>query len=212
VNTLLGRRRRLPDAKLSMRSRENRAARNHALRAAINTPIQGSAADVASCAMISIVRCEELQRLGWTLLLQVGRRARGGAGGGLEASLPLPALGAAGGVGWAGRAAVLLPPAGRMTCWLVRRLRGRCSRTFACRRRHLYQHSTLHPQVHDEVILEGPKESAERAQQLVVQLMQNPFLCLVDDLGHRERLEQQQPLLVELSVDSNVADTWYEAK
>ncbi len=72
VNTLLGRRRRLPDAGRETRSREGRAARNHALRAAINTPIQGSAADVASCAMVSIVRNEELRDMGWKLLLQVG--------------------------------------------------------------------------------------------------------------------------------------------
>jgi DNA polymerase I-like protein with 3'-5' exonuclease and polymerase domains len=66
--------------------------------------------------------------------------------------------------------------------------------------------------VHDEVILEGPKESSARAQELVVQLMQNPFLCLVGDGALRAELAQGQPLLVELSVDSNVADTWYEAK
>lgn len=54
-------------------------------------------------------------------------------------------------------------------------------------------------QVHDEVIMEGPKESAERAQQLVVQHMENPF-------------NGQNPLKVALVVDSNTADTWYEAK
>ena len=42
-----------------------------ALRAAINSPIQGSAADVAMCAMIRIHGSEELRRLGWKLLLQV---------------------------------------------------------------------------------------------------------------------------------------------
>jgi DNA polymerase-1 len=41
-------------------------------RAAINTPIQGSAADVASAAMLSIVRDEALRDMGWRLLLQVG--------------------------------------------------------------------------------------------------------------------------------------------
>ena len=54
-------------------------------------------------------------------------------------------------------------------------------------------------QVHDEVILEGPEESAERAQQLVVQHMQRPF-------------NGANPLRVDLVVDSNVAGTWYEAK
>ncbi len=42
----------------------------HAMRAAINTPIQGSAADVATAAMLSIAACPELRALGWTMLLQ----------------------------------------------------------------------------------------------------------------------------------------------
>lgn len=49
------------------------------------------------------------------------------------------------------------------------------------------------------MILEGPKESAERAQQLVVQHMEKPFAGT-------------NPLGVDLVVDSNIADTWYEAK
>lgn len=118
VPTLLGRRRYLPDANSS-----NGKAQGHALRAAINTPIQGSAADVATAAMLEIMRCQELKDLGWRLLLQV----------------------------------------------------------------------------HDEVILEGPKETAKEAQRLVVRCMENPF-------------NGYNPLLVDLSVDSDVADTWYEAK
>ncbi len=62
------------------------------------------------------------------------------------------------------------------------------------------------------MILEGPQESSARAQELVVQLMQNPFLCLVEEQGKRAALAAQQPLLVELAVDSNVAETWYDAK
>ncbi len=54
-------------------------------------------------------------------------------------------------------------------------------------------------QVHDEVIMEGPKESAGRAQQLVVENMEKPFNGL-------------NPLKVALVVDSNTAGTWYEAK
>lgn len=54
-------------------------------------------------------------------------------------------------------------------------------------------------QVHDEVILEGPKEHAVEAQQLVLDCMQRPF-------------DGRNPLLVELVVDSKIADTWYEAK
>ena len=41
------------------------------MRAAINTPIQGSAADVATAAMLSIDACQELKELGWKMLLQV---------------------------------------------------------------------------------------------------------------------------------------------
>ena len=53
-------------------------------RMAINTPIQGSAADIASLAMLAIVKDKVLQELNWKLLLQVrtGRRASGGAEGG----------------------------------------------------------------------------------------------------------------------------------
>ena len=54
-------------------------------------------------------------------------------------------------------------------------------------------------QVHDEVILEGPKESAQQAQRLLLDCMERPF-------------DGQNPLLVELVVDSKIADTWYEAK
>ena len=120
VCTILGRRRQLPDARS-----DNKPARGHALRAAINTPIQGSAADVATAAMLRINSDERLRNMGWKLLLQV----------------------------------------------------------------------------HDEVILEGPKESAEAAQAVVVECMRSPF----GDAGG-------DPLRVELVVDSKYADTWYEAK
>lgn len=43
----------------------------HAERAAINTPIQGAAADTASSAMVAICRCPELRRLGYQLIMQV---------------------------------------------------------------------------------------------------------------------------------------------
>ena len=64
MRTLLGRERKLPDAC------QRGAAQGHALRAAINTPIQGSAADVATAAMLAIARNERLRELGWTMLLQ----------------------------------------------------------------------------------------------------------------------------------------------
>ena len=69
VCTLLGRQRQLPDA--AKTGAGTGAAVGHALRAAINTPVQGSAADVATAAMISINNCQRLKELGWKLLLQV---------------------------------------------------------------------------------------------------------------------------------------------
>lgn len=54
-------------------------------------------------------------------------------------------------------------------------------------------------QVHDEVILEGPRESAEEAQAIVVDCMERPF-------------DGTNPLQVHLVVDAKFADTWYEAK
>ncbi|KAL8144225.1 hypothetical protein V2J09_017257 [Rumex salicifolius] len=66
VHTLLGRQRRFP-------SMDNASPqqRGHIERAAINTPVQGSAADVAMCAMLEIVKNVRLKELGWKLLLQV---------------------------------------------------------------------------------------------------------------------------------------------
>lgn len=49
------------------------------------------------------------------------------------------------------------------------------------------------------MILEGPKESAQEAQRLVLACMERPF-------------DGRNPLLVELVVDSKIADTWYEVK
>lgn len=60
-------------------------------------------------------------------------------------------------------------------------------------------------QVHDEVILEGPKENSLDAQQRLVYLMAHPFYDAVSATYHN-------PLRVELVVDSKIADTWYEAK
>lgn len=80
VRTMLGRERCLPDAQKT--ASEHSRARGHALRAAINTPIQGSAADVATVAMLRISRHQRLRDLGWTMLLQVGPdcTAQGAAG------------------------------------------------------------------------------------------------------------------------------------
>jgi DNA polymerase-1 len=56
-------------------------------------------------------------------------------------------------------------------------------------------------QVHDEVILEGPRETAAEARDRVVACMRSPFTGL-----------NPKPLLVDLVVDAKYADTWYEAK
>lgn len=52
-------------------------------------------------------------------------------------------------------------------------------------------------QIHDEIILEGPKESAQEALQLIKDIMRNPL----DEL-----------LLVSLEVDAKIADNWLAAK
>ena len=101
VTTLLGRNRPLPDLMSADRRRSGQGSvglclwfltllyrglsnpapaysppaprrRHHAERAAINSPIQGSAADVANSAMVAISQCPELKRMGWKLLMQVG--------------------------------------------------------------------------------------------------------------------------------------------
>jgi len=66
VETIMGRRRDLPEA-----SKDRSKASGHALRAAINTPIQGSAADIVMMAMINLWSSTTLQELGWKLLLQI---------------------------------------------------------------------------------------------------------------------------------------------
>jgi DNA polymerase-1 len=118
VYTLLGRSRRFPNMAYATSGQ-----RGHIERAAINAPVQGSAADVAMCAMLEIDRNTRLKELGWTLLLQV----------------------------------------------------------------------------HDEVILEGPEESAELAKSVVVECMSKPFYGT-------------NILNVDLAVDAKCAQNWYAAK
>ncbi|CAH9069540.1 unnamed protein product [Cuscuta epithymum] len=118
VYTLLGRTRLFPSLKHA-----TNAFKGHIERAAINTPVQGSAADVAMCAMLEISKNQRLKELGWKLLLQV----------------------------------------------------------------------------HDEVILEGPTESAEEAKGIVVDCMSKPF-------------DGKNILRVGLSVDAKCAQNWYSAK
>lgn len=62
-----------------------------------------------------------------------------------------------------------------------------------------YSSPTLAKQVHDEVILEGPRGSAEDAKAIVVDCMSNPFDGRIN-------------LRVELSVDAKCAQNWYAAK
>lgn len=118
VHTLLGRARQFPSVAHATYSQKG-----HIERAAINTPVQGSAADVAMCAMLEISKNARLKELGWKLLLQV----------------------------------------------------------------------------HDEVILEGPTESAEVAKAIVVECMSKPF-------------NGKNILQVDLSVDAKCAQNWYSAK
>ncbi|XP_044968341.1 DNA polymerase I A, chloroplastic-like [Hordeum vulgare subsp. vulgare] len=118
VYTLLGRSRRFPSI-----SSVTSKTWKHIERAAINAPVQGSAADVAMCAMIEIERNTRLKELGWTLLLQV----------------------------------------------------------------------------HDEVILEGPSESADVAKAIVVECMSKPFYGT-------------NILSVDLAVDAKCAQNWFAAK
>jgi len=66
VETMYGRRRFLPDI-LS----RNSVVRSNAERNAINSPIQGSAADIIKIAMVRINEAMELERLKSSMILQV---------------------------------------------------------------------------------------------------------------------------------------------
>jgi len=66
VETILGRRRYLPDINST-----NSLVRGHAERDAINTPVQGSAADIIKLAMIGIDKCFKENNLQSRMLLQV---------------------------------------------------------------------------------------------------------------------------------------------
>jgi DNA polymerase I len=66
VSTLFGRRRYLPDI-----NHKNRMIRGEAERMAVNTPIQGTAADLIKIAMINIHERLERECLGTRMLLQV---------------------------------------------------------------------------------------------------------------------------------------------
>ncbi|GMF19878.1 unnamed protein product [Phytophthora lilii] len=71
TRTLLGRYRRLPDAMLKDDSMASKKSRGHAERAAINTPIQGAAADVVMQAMLLVHQNPRLRELGWEMVSQI---------------------------------------------------------------------------------------------------------------------------------------------
>lgn len=66
VETILGRRRYLPEL-----AGDNRMLRENAERMAVNTPIQGTAADLIKMAMIHIAKRQEKDRLPCDMILQV---------------------------------------------------------------------------------------------------------------------------------------------
>ncbi|CAM9536221.1 unnamed protein product [Heterosigma akashiwo] len=66
TRTLMGRSRNHPEINFS-----HTGAQSHSQRAAINSPIQGGAADVVMLGMLKIHRSEKLRELGYKLLLQV---------------------------------------------------------------------------------------------------------------------------------------------
>ena len=76
VRTIMGRYRRLPEA-VPRIDEKGRLVKNqpfnigHAMRASINTPIQGSAADIVMMAMLSLWKSQKLKDLQWKLLLQI---------------------------------------------------------------------------------------------------------------------------------------------
>eukprot|EP01025_Chloroclados_australasicus_P007594 TRINITY_DN12485_c0_g1_i3.p1 TRINITY_DN12485_c0_g1~~TRINITY_DN12485_c0_g1_i3.p1 ORF type:complete len:997 (-),score=105.38 TRINITY_DN12485_c0_g1_i3:526-3174(-) len=128
VLTMLGRQRDLKVLKgKSLKTRSKMV--QELQRKAINSPVQGSGADIVMLAMLRLEQHPLLQELGWRLVLQI----------------------------------------------------------------------------HDEVILEGPEDSAEQAQEIIVECMQNPF-------WNEEGQKYCNPLKVALMVDSRICDNWYKER
>jgi DNA polymerase I-like protein with 3'-5' exonuclease and polymerase domains len=67
------------------------------------------------------------------------------------------------------------------------------------------------PQVHDEVILEGPDASAQEALELVAFHMGHPFASDEHTAGAGDG-KGKNYLLVALNVDGSADKTWYDAK
>lgn len=72
VSTMLGRYRSLPGYGAGKTDLEQ----SRASRAAINTPVQGSAADVVAAAMVRIHNDPMLCEIGWRMILQVHDEVR----------------------------------------------------------------------------------------------------------------------------------------
>jgi len=66
VPTIMGRYRMLPEA-----TSKSRKLKQHSLRSAINSPVQGSAADIVMMAMIKMEKSEILKQLKWEQILQI---------------------------------------------------------------------------------------------------------------------------------------------
>lgn len=66
---MLGRYRNLTKHFLDDGSKMAKMRREHGLRAAINTPIQGGAADIVIAAMVKLNRDQKMKELGYKLLL-----------------------------------------------------------------------------------------------------------------------------------------------
>ncbi|KAF0714795.1 Aste57867_3682 [Aphanomyces stellatus] len=71
TRTLMGRYRMLPDATTTSTAFNKQKAKSHAERAAINTPIQGAAADVVMRAMLNIHRNARMREMGWEMVCQI---------------------------------------------------------------------------------------------------------------------------------------------
>eukprot|EP01026_Neomeris_dumetosa_P005149 TRINITY_DN11421_c0_g1_i1.p1 TRINITY_DN11421_c0_g1~~TRINITY_DN11421_c0_g1_i1.p1 ORF type:complete len:335 (-),score=41.67 TRINITY_DN11421_c0_g1_i1:152-1156(-) len=128
VQTILGRRRDLKALK-GVSAKSGVRMTQDLFRKAINSPVQGSAADVVMLAMLRLHTDPKLKELGWRQILQI----------------------------------------------------------------------------HDEVILEGPCESANEAQDLIVECMSKPF-------WDHQKMEYCNPLKVALVVESRICDNWYQQK
>jgi DNA polymerase-1 len=66
TRTIMGRYRNLPDI-----NSDNIGLKKHSERCAINTPIQGSAADIVMKAMLKIKETDRIRQLGWNMVLQI---------------------------------------------------------------------------------------------------------------------------------------------